>query len=209
VYGEGPFELRATADGYAKAQRTIAIADVANEHVVVLEPGQRVTLRIVDHEDRPVPAAARAEVIPSHSLHPQTLAPGEHLFTDLPSGVVTFESAFGGHRFRLAQDSANPNAVLRVPRPARIVVGKPKDGSSTDEVGARVTRLDAAGEPFEVDIGGRSDAEAELLLPGRYRIDFYRVSWRGEGETRERVEETVAPSQQFEAKAGELVRIQF
>jgi hypothetical protein len=59
-----------------------------------------------------------------------------------------------------------------------------------------------------VDIGG-GDAEAELLLPGRYRIDFYRVSWRGEGETRERVEETVAPSQQFEAKAGELVRIQF
>ena len=207
VYGDGPFELRATASGYAKAARTIAIADAANEHVLVLDPGQRVTLRIVDHEDRPVPAPARAEVIPGDSMHPQTLAPGEHLFTDLPSGVVTFESAFGGNRFRLAQDSANPNAVLRVPRPARIVVAAPK-GASTDRLGARATRLDGAGEPFSLSVGA-SDPEAELLVPGRYRVELYRVTWRGQGETLERVEERAAPPQEIEAKAGELVRIQF
>jgi hypothetical protein len=50
-------------------------------------------------------------------LHPQTLQPGEHLFTNLPSGVVTFACRFGGNCFTLAHDSANPNAVLRVPRP--------------------------------------------------------------------------------------------
>jgi hypothetical protein len=75
-------------------------------------------------------------------------------------------------------------------------------------LGARATRLDGAGEPVHVRIGA-SDVEAELLVPGRYRVDFYRQTWRGQGEARERVEETAAPSQQIEAKAGELVRVQF
>jgi hypothetical protein len=42
--------VKAAATGYASTQRSIEIADAANEHVLVLEPGQRVTLRIVDHE---------------------------------------------------------------------------------------------------------------------------------------------------------------
>jgi hypothetical protein len=207
VYGDGAFELTARATGYAGARRSIASADAASEHVLVLEPGQRVTLRIVDQEDQPVPASARAEVIPGESMDPQTLAPGEHLFTELPSGVVTFEAVIGGNRFRLAHDSANPNAVLRVPRPARLAVAAPK-GASTDLLGARATRLDAAGEPFGVDIGA-SDAEAGLLVPGRYRVELFRYVWRGQGQTRECVEEPIPPAQQFEAKAGELVRIQF
>jgi hypothetical protein len=56
---------------------------------------------------------------------------------------------------------------------------------------------------------GASDAEAGLLVPGRYRVELFRYVWRGQGQTRECVEEPIPPAQQFEAKAGELVRIQF
>jgi hypothetical protein len=207
VYGDGPFELTARAAGHAKARQSIPTAEIAREHVLALEPGQRVLLRIVDHENQLVPVDAYAELPLGESAHAQELQPGELQFTDLPSGIVSFSCSFGGNRFTLAHDSANPNAVLRVPRPARIVVAAPK-GVSTDMLGARVTRLDGTAEPFGVRIGG-SDAEAELLLPGRYRIDFHRTVRRWQGQKLEHVEETIASSQQFEAKAGEIVRIRF
>jgi hypothetical protein len=95
-----------------------------------------------------------------------------------------------------------------VPRLARLVVGPLKRGGSTDNLGVRGTRLDAAGEPFFLNLGA-SDREAELVVPGRYRVELYRVSWRGEGEARERIEEGAAPAQEVEAKVGELVRIVF
>jgi hypothetical protein len=98
--------------------------------------------------------------------------------------------------------------MMRVPRPGRLLVGLLKNGARTDNLGARGTRLDAAGEPFHLRVGAR-DAEAELVVPGRYRVELIHFTWRGEGETRERIEEIVAPAQEIEAKAGELVRIVF
>jgi RNA polymerase sigma-70 factor (ECF subfamily) len=207
VYGSDALELVAKAKGYAETRCRIA-AESQNEHVLVLEPGQRVMLRVVDEAGRPVEVDARAERVPGESLHPQALQAGEHLFVDLPPGIVTFAVAFGGATFRVQHDTANPNAMLRVPRLARLVVGPLKNGGSTENLGVRGTRLDAAGEPFYLNLGA-SDGEAELVVPGRYRVELYRVSWRGEGEARERIEESAAPAQEVEAKVGELVRIVF
>ncbi|HEU4417683.1 MAG TPA: hypothetical protein VFT55_02030, partial [Planctomycetota bacterium] len=208
VYERTALTLTTEVGGYVKAEQVIASADEADEQVLVLEPGQRVTLRVVDEQGRPVETDARAEQIEGQSLHPQTLQPGEHLFTDLPSGMVTFEVRLGGAKFRVEHDTANPNVMLRVPRPARVVVGPLKNGAEPHNLGARAMRLDAADEPFHLRVGA-TDAEAELVVPGRYRVELVRYSWRGEGEARERVEETIAPAQEIEAKAGELVRIEF
>ena len=207
IYGSGPLRLTTKVAGYVEAEKEISVTDEVVEHVLVLDPAQRVTLRVVDEQGRPVETDARAEQVPGRSLHPQTVQMGEHLFTDLPSGIVTFEVAFGGAKFRVQHDTANPNVMLRVPRPGRVVVGPLKDGGGKG-LSARGTRLDAAGEPFYLRVGA-SDAEAELVVPGRYRVELIRVTWRGHGETRERIEETVAPAQEIEARAGELVRIAF
>ena len=59
---------------------------------------------------------------------------------------MKFEAAFGGVRFRVEHDTANPNATLRVPRPGRVVIAPLKDGGRRDNLGARATRLDAAGD---------------------------------------------------------------
>ena len=207
VYASEALELVAGAKGYAATRRQVA-ADDKSEHVLVLEPGQRVTLRVVDEAGQPVEVRARAEQVPGESMHPQTLQAGEHLFTDLPSGIVTFGVAFGGRTFRVQHDTANPNAMLRVPRLARLVVGPLKGGRSTADLGVRVTSCDGVGQAFGLSIGA-SDAEAELVVPGRYRVELIRVTWRGQGETAEEIEEIVAPAQEIEAKAGELVRIVF
>jgi hypothetical protein len=204
VYTRGPLTLMAKAAGYAEAQKEIAAVDEADEHVLVLEPAQRVTLRVVDEAGRPVEVGARAEQIAGRRLQGQKLQAGEHLFTDLPPGIVTFEVAFGGAKFRVRHDTANPNATMLVPRPGCLVVGL-KKGDAMNLV-ARATRLDAAGEPFDLRVGA-GDAEGELVVPGRYRVELIRYSRRGQGE--KVIEEVAAPAQEIEAKAGELVRVVF
>jgi RNA polymerase sigma-70 factor, ECF subfamily len=204
IYVGDGMELYAKAGGYAAASRELTNTNTSDDPgiVLVLERGQRVTVRIVDESDQPVAAPVFAEV-EGDDLNGQNTSPGEHVFSDLPAGVVTFVSPFGGSRFTIRHDTVNPTAVLRVPRPARLQVT-----AQDSKLGARVTRLDVAGEPFTALLG-ESETRTQLLVPGRYRVELVQYSWRGEGEQRERVVEVVAPAQEIDAKAGELVRVKF
>lgn len=213
VYSRVPLEIRANVAGFAESQRFIADGDTARDVELVLEPGHRVTLRIVDDEGLPVPAGAYAETAPGRTVSPQVLQPGTHVFTDLPA-TVTFVSKFGGARFALVHDAANPAAVLRVPRPARIVAMAPKGESdkTSGSLRVRATPIDRTGDAVLLWLGESDlNGEPQLLLPGRYRVELVRTRahWRPGSEVAETTTDVVAPAKEIEAKAGELVRVDF
>jgi hypothetical protein len=166
------FELRATASGYAKAAANDRDRGLSrNEHVLVLDPGQRVTLRIVDHEDRPVPAAARAEVIPGDSMHPQTLAPGEHLFHGpaVPASS-RFESAFRRQPLPARARQREPERRAARCRARRASSSPHAEGACRRNCSARARRVStAAGEPFLRSASAASDVRGRRAGgPGRY-----------------------------------------
>src|SRR6185503_10244376 len=61
VYARGRLTLTAKVAGHVEAEKEVATADEAGEHVLVLDPGQRVTLRVVDEQGHAVETDARAE----------------------------------------------------------------------------------------------------------------------------------------------------
>jgi hypothetical protein len=119
--------------------------------------------------------------------------------------VVTFFCTLGDQRFAVQHDTSHREALLRVPRPARVVVVAPPDWSIPD------ARVDVTATPLG-DRGGRrgpthlsvrqpGETPEVLFLPGRYRFQLEKIDHKS-GER-----SVLAPSAELEVPAGELTRV--
>ena len=116
VYTDAPVRVVARHQGFAPQQRDQIVPTAGGEEVVFrLPPARRVTVRVVDHQGMAVPV--HATLAPGDDLHdpPQWTRPGESVFADLPPGVVTFVCSWEGRHFELKHDTAQEEAVFRVP----------------------------------------------------------------------------------------------
>jgi hypothetical protein len=174
IYATGPLRLTASADGFAAQRHDLPpLADDAPAPLVRLERGNTVTVRVLDDARQPVDAAPRLAGDTRHDDY-DALGPGCRRFRNLPAGPATFSCTIGGTTFDLRHDTAQPDAVLRVPVPAKLSLAAANGWPPTGErswLVARVQWLDAAAtEPLELSVS--DEPEITLVLPGRYRIDL-------------------------------------
>jgi hypothetical protein len=215
VYDAGPLRVCAQHVGHAPEQRQGVVPQPTGGEEIVfrLGSGREVTVRVVDEQGDAVAADAMliAGFDPDLGPPPQYFGRGRAVFSDLPPGIVTFYCEFGGRRFELRHDTGKTEALLRVPRPARVVVVPPAGYPDPTEgrLGASAWRVDAAGEPIPVDIR-RDRQEVELLfLPGRYRFVLECVRDRGNRGQEQTSERTpLGPSAEVDLVAGELTRVE-
>jgi hypothetical protein len=128
---------------------------------------------------------------------------------DLPSGKVTFACRLGQSEFRVEHDTSQPIAILRVPRPARLLVTTPpgwqKPFVTTAHPMARVTREDATESPMVLGIN-RAEVDAEVLLPGRYRIELTLKEYNL--DSKQSVDHVLGTATEVILTAGELRRVE-
>jgi RNA polymerase sigma-70 factor (ECF subfamily) len=172
VYAEEPLQLAVAHAGFAPQIREGIARDRDGEPVEFrLLRGNTVHVTVRDAEDRPVAATPQFEGPVREFLHPQAHGAGDLVFQDLPTGTVTFATDIGGTRFELRHDTAVPEAVLRVPTPARVAIALPPGNAApaNGSLVVQVTRLDAAMPARDLDPDVRDPA---MLLPGRYRFEL-------------------------------------
>jgi hypothetical protein len=116
VYTNAPVRVVARHKGFAPLQREeIAPAAGGEEVVFRLPPARRVTVRVVDRQGMAVPAHTWRATEEDLRHEVQRIRPGESVFADLPPGVVTFACIWEGRQFELKHDTAQEEAVFRVP----------------------------------------------------------------------------------------------
>ena len=206
VYANGALRLLARKNGFAAAAVDGLARDRDGQEIEIrMQPGHPVHVMVRDAAGQIVPVRIDTNIADLLQEQRQELAAGDYQFADLPPGTVTFHCQLGGQRFDLAHDTSNPNAVLRVPTPARAVIVAPV-GWPEPEKGfylvAMATRLDAAGEPFELQLVA-DDKAPQLLLPGRYRIALVAQRWQDDKPDRR----PLGPAAEVELRAGETARV--
>ncbi|HLQ37071.1 MAG TPA: hypothetical protein VK348_04680, partial [Planctomycetota bacterium] len=208
IYVQEPLTLVVRCPGFVSQVREGLTPEHDDQEVVfALEPAHKVTVQVLDEQDAAVPVGrVRVQGAGPVPIDEQELAPGEFTFADLPLGNVTFRCELGSHPFEVVHDTANERAVLRVPRPARVLVLPPEGvaNSAASSFDAAVTRLDAAEEPMELALSTGNGAPPHLLLPGRYR--FALVRWERRGGGIEHFE--VGAAAEVELPAGVVTRVQ-
>lgn len=191
-----PRRITVTANGYAAQTREFlpGTGDAADLEFR-LERGHQVTLRVLDELDSTVTLDVEDDddLLLDLVARKTILGPGKVRYDDLPSGFATFACTLGGQRFEVRHDTANPDAILRVPNLGRIVVVPPSNASnpSDDEyfLYGKAIRTDLTGaEEFRVWL-------SEWVPPGRYRVV---LALRGE---------TLGPAVEVVVKSGEVVRV--
>ncbi|MCA8953973.1 MAG: sigma-70 family RNA polymerase sigma factor, partial [Planctomycetes bacterium] len=178
LYTPGPFGLRVRRSGFACARRDGVLR---GDHVELrLQPGRRVTVHVVDGDDRPVPVAAQAE---GTDCEIQELPEGVTILDGLPAGELTFSARIGHRRFEVQGAADQDVVVLRVDRPAKVVVSDAlqRDVVADTYLAARFECVDEPGsEPVVVYLDDAT--ESQLLVPGRYRAMLVRTASDGEPE---------------------------
>jgi len=106
-------------------------------------------------------------------------------------------------------DTSVPDAVLRLPKPARLLVATPhgwqKPATAISGPFARVTRLDAA-EPPQTVFVNRAESQATLMLPGRYRLEL--IVGERHRPTDGLTECVLGPGTEVTLMAGQLARVE-
>jgi len=206
IWSRNPLRVRIEAPGFVVHQQDVPPLDGDQPtHPFVLERGLVVTVRVVDQDGAPVAIHARLdEAARLHDAH-EDLGPGARRWRRLPPQPQTFHATLGGVDFAVLHDPRQPEAVLRVPKPGRLVVvaanGWPELPERTNLV-ARIDRLDANAPTFE--LWSPEPHEESLLVPGRYRIAVVAVdSAAPEGAVRERA---LGLSTEVDVAAGSLTR---
>ena len=176
VFASTALRLVVRGKGLVAVERAgLLSADDARPQDFRLERGRTVDVRVVDAADRPVPVWARFVERVSRNHNAQRLGPGHFRWSDLPS-VATFVAELGGERFEVRHDTTQPEVVLRVPTPARVLVERPA-GVRDPEGGylaVELRRLDGGeAEALRLSLadGDDDDDDAELVVPGRYRVE--------------------------------------
>jgi len=206
IYSDAPVQLTASQNGFAaEAMHDIGRDRDGQPIEFRLQRGRPVRITARDALQQLVPVRIEVDSGAATPPPPQELAAGDYQFADLPPGTVTFHCQLGGQRFELQHDTGNPDAVLRVPTPARAVIVAPV-GWPEPEKGfylvAMATRLDAVGEPFELRLG-EDDKHPQLLLPGRYRIALVAQRWQDDKPERR----PLGPAAEVELRASETARV--
>lgn len=174
IYATGSLRLTASAEGFAAQSHDLPpLADNAPAPVLRLERGNTVTVRVLDDAGQPVDAAPRLAGDGPHEDY-DALGPGCRRFRDLPAGSMAFTCEISGTTFELRHDTGQPDAVLRVPVPAKVSLAAANGWPPTGEhswLEARVQRLDAPAAPLKLSVS--DEPEVTLVLPGRYRIELF------------------------------------
>lgn len=214
VYSDVPLRLVVRAQGLVAVERDgLLPADDVRPHDFRLERGRTVDVRVVDAADRPVPVRVQFVERVSRNNSAQRLGPGHFRWTNLPA-VATFAVELGKERFEVRHDTTQPEVVLRVPTPARVLVERPVGVADPEDgyLAVELRRLDgdeADALRMSLSDDDDDDDDAELVVPGRYRVE---VVARDRDRTQSPnvwhrralgIETTVALS------AGELTRVTF
>jgi RNA polymerase sigma factor (sigma-70 family) len=208
LFSEASLALSVQADGFVWFERKDLLpVDDRDNHVLQLEAGHTVTTRVLDDTDTLVPVWCRPRGLATVPF--DRLRDGEVRWRDLPSGKVTFACRLGQSEFRVEHDTSQPIAILRVPRPARLLVTTPpgwqKPFVTTAHPMARVTREDATESPMVLGIN-RAEADAEVLLPGRYRIELTLKEYNL--DSKQSVDHVLGTATEVILTAGELRRVE-
>ena len=208
VYATEALRLKIDAPGFVAQQLDVPplrSEDGDTERTFRLQPGLAVTVRVVDESGAPV--AIPAHLDSEARLHDayDDLGPGVRRWSRLPAATVTFHCTIGGVTFPIRHDPRQPEALLRVPKPGRLVFtaqgGWPAQPDGASLV-AKVQRLDATAPPLPLwspDTRGE-----EPLVPGRYRAELVVASRPTEGG--DRIERPLGLTAEFTLTAGELTR---
>jgi len=176
----GPAAVTIRANGYV-AQRLQDLVLVRYVRLKrELDDAFPVTVRVLDEQGSAQPIQPRLDGGGLHDVF-DVLADGCVRWPNLPADLVTFTCRLGGRTFSVQHDTRLPDAMLRVPVPARLRVA-PTGGwpePSREGIGIRAVARPsgAAGEvaaEFYAD-----DIVPQLLLPGAYRVDLVEF-WRSE-----------------------------
>jgi hypothetical protein len=208
LFSEAPLTLSVQADGFVRwVRKDLLPADDRDNLVLQLEAGYSVITKVLDDTDTLVPVWCSPRGLATVPF--DRLRDGEVRWRDLPSGKVTFACRLGQTEFRLEHETSQPIAILRVPRPARLLVTTPqgwqKPFVTTAHPMARVTREDATEDPMVLGVN-RVEADAEVLLPGRYRIELTLREYNP--DTRQFVDHVLGHPAEVLLTAGERRRVE-
>lgn len=178
-------ELVLRAPRFAPARVTIeGIADAAGRAFeVILEPGRRVELRVVDCGGHPI--AALTEVFagtredgsdPDLSSFARWFSDGRYVFEDLPPrGPLWFFIEVGGRRFAQRHDSPAGDATLVVPEHGSLVLAY-EFAPATNYVPRLHLTDSRAGEVFEFEFPDFAPRPGQVVFPhvppGRYTVNL-------------------------------------
>jgi len=175
VYSTEALRVTIDAPGFVVLQTEVPpVRDDDGERTFRVERGLAVTVHVVDEDGAAVDVTPRLD--DAAALHDdfEDIGPVVRRWQRLPARTMTFRCRIGSTEFPVQHDTRRPDAYLRVPRLARLLItapgGWPKDTDDTWTT-VIVRRVDGPAEP-ETTVGSpRSDHE-ELLLPGRYLVEL-------------------------------------
>jgi hypothetical protein len=186
VYDSVPLRIVAVHPGYAAQQRSDLSPHGDSEAIVFrLPPGRNVTVRVVDENGIPgwgdIVLEGDWEDLRLFAPY-RRLGPGIKTYFGLPPGMVTFSSWIGDELFGVRHDTAEPEAFLRVPRPARVVAVMPPSWTRPPgHIVVTATRLDPPAEParqrrrLTLFIPSTRESRETVVVPGRYRFRLEKI----------------------------------
>lgn len=178
IYADEPLRVSIDAPGFVLQRTDIPpVRADDEEHTFRLERGLEVTVHIVDEDGAPVDTTPwLVDATQSRNAY-EDVGPGVRRWRRMPATTVMFRCRIGGTEFTVRHDTRKPDAFLRVPKVARLVITAPGGWPQrTDDTWTSliVRRLDRDEEPVS-EPSPRSDPE-ELLLPGRYRAELVELT---------------------------------
>lgn len=178
IYADEPLRVSIDAPGFVLQRTDIPpVRADDEERTFRLERGLEVTVHIVDEDGAPVDTTPwLVDATQSRNAY-EDVGPGVRRWRRMPATTVTFRCRIGGTEFTVRHDTRKPDAFLRVPKVARLVITAPGGWPQrTDDTWTSliVRRLDRDEEPVS-EPSPRSDPE-ELLLPGRYRAELVELT---------------------------------
>jgi Carboxypeptidase regulatory-like domain len=171
LHDDGPIDLLVRAHGRVPQELRGLMRDQDGvAHEFRLLPGHSVTVRVIDDAGQAVDLAAVPEGFGFQDV--EKLGPGLWRWLDLPHAVV-FVATLQGSSFRCDYDGILPEAVLIVPKLARVVAPLAsfpnRPGWDPTRCFLAAQRIDGTGSleylPFQDD-----SAQPRLLLPGGYSV---------------------------------------
>ena len=192
--------LTLRADGFV--ERRITSLAPGTEHV--LQRGCVVEVRVVDGAG----AVVDLDVVQNQGRQygrKEMLRAGVWRFSDLVPGRETFGCTIGGNEFSIEHDTAVPEAILRVPTPARLHLVCANDWPALADVDsgmfAVASCLEGGHRSFRMD--GVERGSPWLMLPGRWHLELF--EWSQPDRSLPAVERSLGLTAEVTLRAGEEV----